>query len=80
MVMGGVTGGVAPILFWYAAVLPPRLGPGAAPARWCGLARRPRPPREQAGGGAGARGVQVHPHPPKEGPYQDRPLLCPFRL
>ena len=33
-------------------------------ARWCGLARRPRPPREQAAGGAGARGVQVQPSPP----------------
>ena len=42
---------------------------------------------------AGARGIEgrgiesVHPQVPKkpqaggkEGPYQDRPLLCPFRL
>ena len=43
---------------------PPRLGPRAALARWCRLARRPRPPREQAARGAGARGVQVQPHRP----------------
>ena len=42
----------------------PRLGLRPALARWCGLARRLRPPREQAAGGAGARGVQVQPHPP----------------
>ena len=41
-----------------------RLGPRATPARWCGHACRPRPPREQAAGGAGARGVQVQRHPP----------------
>ena len=39
-------------------------GPCVAPARWCGAARRPRPPREQAVGGAGARGVRVQLHPP----------------
>ena len=50
----------------------PRLGPRAAPARWCGLARRPRPPREQAAGDAGARSVQVQPHPP---PPASRSLL-----
>ena len=52
----------------------PRLGPRVAPARWCGLARRPRPPREQAAGGAGARGVQVQPHPPppRRGPFWGR--------
>ena len=43
---------------------PPRLGPRVAAARWCELACRPRPPREQAAGGAGARGVQVQPQPP----------------
>ena len=44
----------------------PKLGARVAPARWCGLALRPRPPREQAAGGARARGVQVqsHPRPP----------------
>ena len=48
----------------------PRAAPGrglrAAPARWCGLPHLPRPPREQAAGGAGARGVHVQlcPHPP----------------
>ena len=51
----------------------PRLGPRAAPARWCGLALRPRPLREQAAGGAGARGVQVQPHPPP--PPASRSLL-----
>ena len=52
----------------------PRLRPRAAPARWCGLACRPRPPREQAAGGAGARGVQVQPHPPPPhcGPFWGR--------
>ena len=51
----------------------PRLGPRAALARWSGLARRPRPPRDQAAGGAGARGVQVQPHPPP--PPASRSLL-----
>ena len=52
----------------------PRLGQRVAPARWCGLACRPRPPREQAAGGAGARGVQVQPHPPppRRGPFWGR--------
>ena len=52
----------------YCSGAPPRAAPGrglrAAPARWCGLAHRPRPPREQATGGAGARGVQVQLRPP----------------
>ena len=50
------------------------LGPRAAPARWCGLAHRLRPPREQAAGGAGARGVQVQPQPPppRRGPFWGR--------
>ena len=65
MVMGGAMEGARPP---YCSVAPPcaapRLGPCAAPLRWCGLARRPRPPREQAAGGAEARGVQVQPHPP----------------
>ena len=64
MVMGGSWGARPP----YCSGAPPcaatKLGPRAAPARWCGLARRPRPPREPAAGGAGARGVQVQPHPP----------------
>ena len=42
----------------------PGRGPRAAPARWCGLAHQPRPLREQAAGGAGARGVQVQLRPP----------------
>ena len=41
----------------------PGRGPRAAPARCCGLARRPRPPREQAAGDAGARGVRVQLRP-----------------
>ena len=44
-----------------------KLGARVAPARWCGLASQPRPPREQAAEGAGARGVQVQPHPPPPG-------------
>ena len=64
VVMGGTWGARPP----YCSGAPPwaafRLGPRAAPARWCGLACRPRPPREQAAGGAGARGVKVQPHPP----------------
>ena len=50
----------------------PKLGARVAPARWCGLALRPRPPRGQAAGGAGARGVQAQPHPPpppRRGPF-----------
>ena len=53
----------------------PRLGPRAAPARWCGLARWPQPPQVKAAGGAGARGVQVQPHPPpspRRGPFWGR--------
>ena len=70
MVMGGVMGGAASILFCCAAVRRPQAWSARCPARWCGLARRPGPPREQAAGGAGARGVQVQPHPspPRRGP------------
>ena len=53
----------------------PKLGPRAASARWCGLACRPRPPREQAAGAAGARGVRLQPHPPpppRRGPFWGR--------
>ena len=71
IVMGGSWGARPP----YCSGAPPcaarRLGPRAALARWCGLARRPRPPREQAAGGAGAGGVQVQPHPP---PPRRRPF------
>ena len=56
--------GAASIPFWCAAMRCPWLGPRVAPARWCGLACRPRPSRDQAAGGTGARGVQVQPHPP----------------
>ena len=52
----------------------PGRGPCVTPARWCGLACRPRPPRERAAGGAGARGVRVqlrHP-PPHRGPFWGR--------
>ena len=42
----------------------PGRGPRVPPARWCGLACRTRPPREQAAGGAGARGVRVQLRPP----------------
>ena len=62
----------------YCSGAPPRAAPGrgprAAPARWCGLAHRSQPPREQAAGGAGARGVQVQlrPPPPRRGPFWGR--------
>ena len=59
-----VLGGAAPILFRCAAAAAPGRGPRTALARWCGLAHRPRPPRVQAAGGAGARGVQVELRPP----------------
>ena len=63
-----VTGGSCRARPPYCSGAPPRaapkLGARVAPARWCGLALWPRPPREQAAGGAGARGVQVQPHPP----------------
>ena len=52
----------------------PRLRPRVAPVRSSGPACRPRPPREQAAGGAGARGVQAQPHPspPRRGPLWGR--------
>ena len=71
VVMGGSWGARPPYCSGAPPCAAPRLGPRAAPARWCGLACRPRPPREQAAGGAGARGVQVQPHPPP-------PRRCPF--
>ena len=52
-------GGAAPILFWFVTACLPR----AWSARWCGLAPRPQPPREQAAGGAAARGVRVQLRP-----------------
>ena len=74
LVMGGSRGARPP----YCSGAPPcaaaRLGPCAAPARWCRLARRPRPPREQAAGGAGARGVQVQPQPPPPPPPRRGPF------
>ena len=73
LVMGGSRGARPPYCSGAPPCAAPRLGPRAALARWCGLARRPRPPREQAAGGAGARGVQVQPHPPP--PPASRSLL-----
>ena len=52
----------------------PKLGARVAPARWCGLALRLRPPWEQEAGGAGARSVQVQPHPPPPPPASRSPL------
>ena len=64
MVMGGVMGGAAPILFWCAAVCRPQ----AWSARRSGVLVWARPsaatPRVQADGGSGARGVQVQSQPP----------------
>ena len=64
MAMGGSWGARPPYCSGAPLCAAPKLGPRAAPVRWCGLARPPRPPREQAAGGAGARGVQVQSHPP----------------
>ena len=62
--MGGSWGARPPYCSGAPPCAAPKLGPRVAPARWCGLACRPRPPWEQAAGGARARGVQVQPHPP----------------
>ena len=51
----------------------PKHGARVAPARWPGLALRPRPPRERAAGGAGARGVQVQPPPPPPPAWRSPP-------
>ena len=75
VVMGGSWGARPPYCSGALPCAAPRLGPRAAPARWCGLACRPRPPREKAAEGAGARGVQVQPHPPpppRRGPFWGR--------
>ena len=64
MVMAGPWGARPPYCSGASPCAVPRLSPRAAPARWFGLARWPRPLREQAARGAGARGVQVQPHPP----------------
>ena len=77
MVMGGSWGARPPYCSGAPPCATPRLGPRAAPARWCGLARWPRPPREQAAGGTGARCVQVQPHPapPRRGPFWGRGVV-----
>ena len=57
-----------------------RAAPGSGPcvvlARWCWFARRLRPPREQAMGGAGACGVRIQLRPPpppgRHGPFWGR--------
>ena len=53
---------------------PPGCGSCAVLARWCGVTRLPRPPRGQAVGGAGARGmrVQLRPPPGRHGPFWGR--------
>ena len=73
VVTGGTWGARPPYCSGAPPCAAPKLGPRAAPARWCGLACRPRLPREQAAGGAGARGVRVKPHPPP--PPASRSLL-----
>ena len=72
LVTGGSCGARPPYCSGAPPCAAPKLGARVAPARWCGLALRPRPPREQAAAGAGARGVQVQPHPP---PPASRSLL-----
>ena len=64
VVMGGSWGARPPYCSGAPPCVGPRLGPRVAPVCWCGLACQPRPLRKQAAGGAGARGVQVQPHPP----------------
>ena len=62
----------------YCSSLLSRAAPGRGPCvvlvRWCGLARLSQPPREQAVGGAGARGVRVQLRPPpgRRGPFWGR--------
>ena len=54
---------------------PPRkLGPRVAPARWCGLALRPRPPRERlaALGRALCRSSRIPPPSPRRSPFWGR--------
>ena len=74
VVMGGSWGARPPYCSGAPPCASPKLGPRVAPVRWFGLACRPRPPREQAAGGAGARGVQFQPHPspPRRGPFWGR--------
>ena len=56
--------GAASILFWCAAVRRPQAWSARRSGALVWARPSPRPPREQAAGGAGARGVQVQPHPP----------------
>ena len=75
VVMGGSSGARHPYCSDAPPCAAPRLVSRVAPARWCRLACRPRPPQEQPAGGAGARGVQVQPHPPpspRRGPFWGR--------
>ena len=74
VVMGGSWGARPPYCSGALPCAAPRVGPRAAPRRFRGLSGQPRPPREQAAGGAGARGVQVQPHPPppRRGPFWGR--------
>ena len=74
VVTGGSCGAQPPYCSGAPPCAAPKLGARVAPARWCGLALRPRPPRKQAAGGAGVRGVQVQPHPPppRRGPFWRR--------
>ena len=72
VVMGGSSGARPPCCRGAPPCAAPRLGPQAAPARRFGLARRPRPPREQAAGGSRARVGQIQRHPP---PPASRSLL-----
>ena len=71
VVTGGSCGARPPYCSGAPPCAAPKIGARVAPARWRGLALRPRPPREQAAGGAGGRGVQVQPHrpPPRRGPF-----------
>ena len=58
-----VMGGATPVLLRFVIACRPGRGPCVVLARWCGLARRSRPPREQAEGAAGARGVRIQLRP-----------------
>ena len=74
MVMGGVMGGAASILFWCAAVRRPQAWSACRSGALVWARPSAATPREQAAGGAGARGVQVPPHPPPP-PPASRSLL-----
>ena len=65
VVMGGSCGARPPYCSGAPPCAAPNLGPRVAPAGWCGLALRPRPPRERLGalGCAVCRSSRIPPPP-----------------